>query len=137
MGRLVVAFVLLVGLALAYAVAHWVLIEAGREVVVLRTAEADGSWLETRLWIVDDAGVSWLHGDAASHWVRNLESRPIVELVRGRDTHRYRATPVPGPHPRLHELLRSKYGFADRWVRFVGPDKESTTPVRLEMLPSP
>jgi hypothetical protein len=35
------------------------------------------------------------------------------------------------------ELLRAKYGVADRWVRFVGPDDESTTPVRLELLDAP
>ena len=46
--------------------------------------------------------------------------------------HRYRAHPVPGPHPRVHELLRAKYGIADRWVRFIGPDREDTLAVRLD-----
>lgn len=55
--------------------------------------------------------------------------------MRAGETHRYRATQVPGPHPRVHELLRAKYGVADRWVRFVGRDTETTVPVRLERLP--
>jgi hypothetical protein len=126
----------LVGLCITYVLAHWALIETGREVIVLRTEEPDGRWYETRLWIVDDGATSWLHG-GNSRWMRNLKARPIVEIVRGGATHRYRATPVPGPHPRIHELLRAKYGIADRWVRLVGPDGESTMPVRLEMLPSP
>jgi hypothetical protein len=136
MRRLLLALGVTAGLAVACVLAHCALIETAGEVIVLRTEEADGKWLETRLWIVDDAGVPWLHG-ADSRWMRDLEARPIVEVVRGGETRRYRATPAPGPHPRLHELLRAKYGVADRWVRFIGPDGESTTPVRLEPLATP
>lgn len=136
MRRLALALAALAGLAAAYVLAHWALIETGQEVIVLRTQQDDGAWLESRLWIVDDGPVSWLHG-ADSQWMRNLEARPVVEVVRGGETHRYRATPVPGPHPRIHELLRAKYGLADRWVRFVGPDGETTRPVRLERLEQP
>lgn len=121
------------GLGAAYLVAHWALIELGREVIVLRTENLDGGWLETRLWIVDDGKLSWLHG-GDSVWMRNLRARPIVEVERRGETRRYRAHAVPGPHPALHELLRAKYGSADRWVRFVGPDDESTMAVRLEPL---
>ena len=88
---------------------------------------------ETRLWIVDDGDVSWLHG-GDSRWVRDLTARPGVEIVRGGEVLRHRATPVPGPHPHVHELLRQKYGVADRWVRFLGPDVESTVPIRLERI---
>lgn len=133
MRRLVLVFAAVAGLGVAYVLGHWALIEVGREVIVLRTEEPDGSWRETRLWIVDDGDVAWLHG-GDSRWMRNLEAHPIVEVVRGGETHRYRATPVPGPHPRLHQLLRAKYGLADRWVRFVGPDSNATKPVRLEQL---
>jgi hypothetical protein len=123
-------------LALAYVLAHWALIEVGREVIVLRTEEPDGGWLETHLWIVDDGAVSWLHG-GDSRWMRNLEARPIVEVVRSGETHRHRATALRGPHPRVHELLRAKYDVADRWVRFVGPDNASTAAVRLERIDPP
>jgi len=122
-------------LCVAYVAAHWALIELGREVIVLRTENAGGDWLESRLWIVDDGASSWLHG-GDSAWMRNLKARPIVELERGGETHRYRAYAVPGPHPEIHELLRAKYGLADRWVRFVGPDNEVTMPVRLEIVDS-
>jgi len=131
-----VSFAVIGGLCVAYPLAHCALIETGREVIVLRTEEPDGGWLETRLWIVDDGATSWLHG-ADSRWMGNLTVRPLVEVFRGGETHRYRATPVPGPHPRVHELLRARYGIADRWVRFVGPDNASTTGVRLERLPPP
>ena len=116
------------------AVAHWALIEHAGEVVVLRTTEPDGSRLETRLWIVDNGGVPYLHG-GDSDWMRNLTARPIVEVERGGTTRRYRATPVwGGRHPRLHELFRAKYGLADRWVRFIAPDRDTTRAVRLDAL---
>ena len=134
MRRAAIVLAAVVGFCAVYLVAHWALIEVGREVIVLRTEKPDGGWRVTRLWIVDDGGFAWLHGSATSDWMLNLKARPIVEIERAGETHRYHATPVPGPHPRLHELLRAKYGIADRWVRFVGPDKESTTPVRLELL---
>lgn len=136
MKRLLIILGTILGLAVAYVLAHWALIEVGREVIVLRTEEPDGGWLESRLWIVDDGGVSYLHG-GDSGWMHNLKARPIVEVERGGETRRYRAVPVPGPHPRIHELLRAKYGIADRWVRFVGPDKEYTMPVRLDPIESP
>lgn len=134
MKRLAIVLATLFGLAVAYVLAHWALIEVGREVIVLRTQQDDGTWYESRLWIVDDGPVSWLHGGGTSPWIHNLKARPIVEVERGGETRRFRAQAVPGPHPRIHEIMRAKYGVADVWVRFVGPDNESTTPVRLEPL---
>jgi hypothetical protein len=136
MKRIAIVSAAVVGFGAAYVLAHWALIEVGREVVVLRTERADGTRLERRLWVVDDGGVAWLHG-GDSEWMRNLEARPEVEVERGGQTHRYRAEAVPGPHPRIDELLRAKYGLADRWVRFVGPDDETTRAVRLERLDAP
>jgi hypothetical protein len=63
--------------------------------------------------------------------MRNLRERPIVEVERAGETHRYRAVVVEGPHPAIDARLREKYGVADRWVRFVMPDDESAAPVRL------
>lgn len=137
MRRLALALAALVALGVVYGLAHWALIEVGREVIVLRTENADGSRLESRLWIVDDEnGVPWLHG-GDSAWMANLKARPVVEVERAGETHRYRAHPEPGPHPHVHELLRAKYGVADRWVRFVGPDGDATMPVRLERIDGP
>jgi hypothetical protein len=133
MRRAVIGLAILVGLLGAYVLAHWALIELGREVVVLRTENADGSRLERRLWIVDDGTHAYLHG-ADSAWMRNLKARPEVEVTRAGATRRYRAVAVPGPHPEIDALLRAKYGLADRWVRFVAPDDDNTMPVRLEPL---
>jgi hypothetical protein len=135
MKRIATALAAVIGLGIAYVLAHWALIEVGREVIVLRTENPDGAWLESRLWIVDEGGFPYLHG-ADSAWMRNLKERPTVEVVRAGETHRYRAIVVPGPHPAIHELLRAKYGIADRWVRFVGREKNAA-PVRLEIIAAP
>lgn len=137
MRRFVLAASALLALGASYVLAHWALIELGREVVVLRSQDEDGGWHESRLWIVDDDdSVPWLHG-GDSRWMRNLTVRPIVAVERGGESRRYRAHVIAGPHPRLHELLREKYGVADRWVRFVGRDRETTRAVRLEALDTP
>jgi hypothetical protein len=123
----------LLGVAALLVFGHLAFIEIGREVVSLRTQRPDGSWQQTRLWIVDDGGSSWLHS-AGADWVARFEGDPVVELERGGEIRRYRAVAVPGPHPRVDQLLREKYGSADRWVRFIAPDSEETVAVRLDPL---
>jgi len=136
MRRLIIAFAIVIGIGVAYLLGHWALIEIGREVVVLRTQDSDGGWLETRLWIVDEGRYAWLHG-GDSRWMHNLRERPVVEVERAGETHRYRAHPDPDVHARIDDLLREKYGVADWWVRFVAPDSKAATPVRLEPLDGP
>jgi hypothetical protein len=131
MKRLLLAIAALLAVAALVVVAHMAFIEVGREVVTLRTQRPDGTWQETRLWIVDDGASSWLHS-AGEDWREELAGDPVVEVERGGRTLRYRAHFLPGPHPRVHELLREKYGLADRWVRFIGPDTEETVAVRLD-----
>jgi hypothetical protein len=114
--RAAVVSAIIVGLCLTYVPAHLVLIEVGREVVVLRTRAPDGTLRETRLW--------------------------VVEVERGGEMRRYRAVPVPGPHERIHQLLRKKYGLTDHWVRvldaaedrFLHSGRDVSVPVRLEPL---
>ena len=125
-GVVVVVFFLVAG--------HFALIEIGREVVTVRTPLPNDGWEQTRLWAVDHDGAVWLHS-AGDAWLARFEGTPIVELRRGGETRRYRARPVPGPHPRIDELLREKYGLADRWVRFLVPCDESVVPVRLDPAP--
>lgn len=128
------AIAFLIGLVIVLVAGHFAVIEVGREVVTLRTRLADGGWHETRLWIVDDTGGSWLHS-AGEDWLRRFDGAPVVEVERGGETLQYTAHAVPGPHPAVDRLLREKYGWADRWVRFLAPCGEGTVPVRLEPLP--
>jgi hypothetical protein len=133
MGRLLRWVVGLLGLAVVLVLGHFAVIELGREVITLRTLRADGTWQETRLWIVDEGASSWLHSGGAA-WRARFEAEPVVELERGGVARSYRAHAVPGPHPAVDRLLREKYGNADRWVRFLAPDNEETLAVRLDPL---
>ncbi len=130
MRRVLRGAALLGAFAAALAAAHLAIIEVGREVVTLRTRRSDGSWQSIRLWAVDDDGAVWLHS-AGEDWLPRF-ANPLVQLERAGQTRPYRATAVPGPHPRIHALLRAKYGIADRWVRLLGPDDESVCVVRLD-----
>lgn len=145
MKTLGIVVALAVGAVLVYAAAHIALIEVGQEVAVLHRWDGEGDVHRARLWIVDDDGAAWLHHPVAdSPWVRRLATDPVVTVERNGEVRRYRATPEPDADPRIHELLREKYGFADRLVRFwVGTHEETgvltgttctAVPVRLEPL---
>ncbi|HEU4429828.1 MAG TPA: hypothetical protein VFT98_13785 [Myxococcota bacterium] len=133
MKRALIAAAVVASLAVVAVAVHVALIEVGREVVTLRMIGPDGELDETRLWIVDDAGSSWLHSGGEA-WVRSFATSRVVEIERGGEVRQFRAHAVPGPHDRVHDLMRKKYGLADRWVRFIGPDNESTLAVRLDPL---
>jgi len=134
MKLLVTASFAVVAVGLALVAAHLAAIEIGREVVTLRTPLPNGALKETRLWIVDDDGASWVHS-AGDSWLHRFDGEPIVEVERHGQSRRYRAIAVPGPHARVDRLLREKYGLADRWVRFLAPCNGKTVPVRLEPVP--
>lgn len=133
MRRALVGAAILVALCVAYVLAHWALIEVGREVITLRTRTPEGTLEETRLWIVDDGPYAWIHGGPESGWMRRLRADPIVEVERGGETRQYRAVPVPEARERVLRLLREKYGVADRWVRLLSGGVDSVA-VRLEPL---
>jgi hypothetical protein len=129
--RLLIGLSGLLTLSVFVVLGHLAFIEVGRDVVVLSTPASDGGWHTTRLWVVESDGALWLHSGGAE-WKQRFEDNPIVELERRGRVARYRAHPVPGPHPKIDRLLREKYGLADRWVRFISPDAEDTLVVRLD-----
>jgi hypothetical protein len=133
MKRVVLGILALGAAAIVLVLGHLAFIEMGREVVTLRTQRPDGSWQQTRLWIVDEGASSWLHS-AGADWLARFEGDPVVELERAGAVRRYRAHAAPGPHPEVDRLLREKYGLADRWVRTLAPDDEDTVAVRLDPL---
>lgn len=135
----------LIGVCVAYILAHLALIEVGREVVVVHEPTPTGAVNKTRLWIVDDGPYSWIHpGNVnARWWVQHMDARAVVEIDRSGETKQYHAQPDPAAHAKVHQLLRAKYDVADRWVRFLaGTDTRSglltwgekckTIPIRLE-----
>jgi hypothetical protein len=140
----VIVVVAIVGVCVAFVFAHLALIEVGREVVVVYEPTPTGEVRKARLWIVDETPDSWIHpGNASAQWwVQHMDENPIVEIYRHRKIQRYRATPDPQAHAKVHQLLHEKYGVADLWVRFltgsdtgaglIGGKKCTTVAIRLE-----
>ena len=142
--KLITTIAVIAGVIAALVAAQFALIEIGKEVVVVHEPTPSGAIRRARLWIVDDGGVSWIHpGNAnAQWWVQHMDANTIVEVERGGKTGLYRAHADPAADPKVHRLMRQKYGFADWWDRFLtGTDthpglltgkKCTTVRIRLE-----
>lgn len=109
----------------------------GNEVAVLRTRTPEGRFEETRVWVVDaDDGAALIEAASPERaWYQSLRTHGDVELLRGGEPLRYRATPEPGPdgRARIRALLREKYGWADWWVGLIQDTSDSVL-VRLDPL---
>lgn len=106
----------------------------GREVVVVHTRAADGSATQTRTWIADEGGFSWIESATPERpFFRQLLEHPEIELERGGARQRYRATAVENPagHQHIRRLLAERYGWADVWVGML-TDTSGSVEVRLE-----
>lgn len=101
------------------------------EVVVL-TTQASGESHTTRLWIVEDQGEQYLRaGMPQSAWYQQLLANPNVSLQRGEVERAYIAVPELVSVPRINELMREKYGWADAYIGFLFGRAESV-PIRLD-----
>lgn len=106
----------------------------GPEVVVLRSRDAEGRTHETRTWIADDGGFSWIEAaNPERPFLRHILADPDVELIRGGKARRMLARPLPPAegHALIRRLLREKYGVADWWIGLL-TDTSASTAIRLE-----
>jgi len=107
------------------------------EVAVLRTYDAAGAPHDTKLWVVDDGGRSWVRvARPERHWLARIEQNPRVELVRHGVSQTYRATPDrdPAARARIDQLMAEKYGRTDWWYGLLL--RTQVVPVRLDPEPS-
>lgn len=105
----------------------------GREVVVVRTFDAQGQARETRTWIADEGGYAWIEAaNPERPFLLQLQANPQVELRRAGTVHHCRADSTPNPegHLRIRRLLAAKYGWADRWIGWL-TDTSGSLAVRL------
>jgi len=106
----------------------------GVEVVQLHTVARDGSVRTTRTWVADADGTTWIEAaNPERPFLRDLQERPDVLLVRGGRAQRLHAVPLPGveAHRKIRELLRAKYGWADAWIGLLA-DTSRSVAIRLE-----
>jgi hypothetical protein len=109
----------------------------GREVVVVRTRDAEGREHRTRTWIADAEGAAWIEAaNPERPFLADVARTASLELDRGGATYRCRARVLPNPdgHTRIRELLAEKYGWADCWIALVA-DTERSLAVRLDCSP--
>jgi hypothetical protein len=134
MRRVVIALAIAVGAGALFIGSIFAVSELGGEVVTLATVAADGSPVQTHLWIVDADGSSWLRaGEPGSGWLARIRSDPHVLVTRQGARQAYRAVPVADPAAvdRVNHLMRVKYGAADRFVSMLR-DGSKSVPVRLD-----
>jgi hypothetical protein len=128
-----------VALGVVFFGAIFVASETGGEIVTLTTFEADGSPAETRLWVVDDAGATWLRcGVPTSGWCGRLRANPGVRVRRGGEEGSFTAVLVSEPttRDRIHVLMADKYGWADGVIGLIR-DGEASVAVRLDLAGEP
>jgi len=124
-GAVILLLVIAVGLQLVAS-------ESG-EVVVLRTS-VDGESHETRVWIVDDQGLSWLRsGQPEAGWYQRILENPDIEVERGGELFAYRAFPVEGGPTVSHinALMAHKYGWAEGYIGLM-IDRSRSVAIRLD-----
>jgi hypothetical protein len=139
MRRLGIALACLAGLLVLLVALIFGISESGGEIVTLETLDAEGLPHETRLWVADDGGESWLRsGMPTSGWFLRLEANPDVRITRAGETRAYRAEAVrdPAVRDRIHARMAEKYGFAERVIG-VSRDGTQSIPVRLVPLTNP
>jgi hypothetical protein len=102
------------------------------EVVVLRTTDDSGATHETRLWVVEHEGRSWLRaGNPEFRWVAHLRARPEIEVVRRDVPQAFRATPTVEAREPVNRLMREKYGWADAYISALF-GRDDAVPIRLD-----
>lgn len=124
--RLLLLIPVLYGAAL-FAASEW-----GGEVVELETFDARGARFETPVWIVEAYDDVWLRaGNPEAAWLQRLRSKPEVLLRRGGRETRHRAVVVQSATRSVNDLMRQKYGWADRLISTLH-DPAKVVAVRLE-----
>jgi hypothetical protein len=108
------------------------------EVVVLRSYDREGHGHDTKLWVVDHDGGTWLRGRRPHLvWLDRIRENPRVELIREGETTPYKATLVETEEARraIDAAMAAKYGWIDRWYDILL--RGDPTPIRLDPDGSP
>jgi len=116
--------------------ATWVALE-GHEVAVIHTTSPDGVACQTRVWIVDEDGLEWVEAATPERqFYQHVLADPRVVVERGgRQEERIAEIAAnPAGHRHIRELLRAKYGWADRWVALL-QDTSRSIAIRLRRPP--
>jgi hypothetical protein len=103
------------------------------EVVRLRTYDGGTDPQDTRLWIVELDGASFVRGLASKGWVQRARANPRVRLRRAGEWRELTAVELDPAswRGRVNEAMRDKYGPAD-WLTAIFRDFDQAVPFRLD-----
>jgi hypothetical protein len=103
-------------------------LESG-DVLVVETQPGDGAEArKTHVWFVEEAGAVFLEaGHTDNPWVRDLAWASTLKLSgEGLDgEYNFTIHEDPDNHRRIRSLMRSKYGWRDRWIYLLFNVSES------------
>jgi hypothetical protein len=128
---------LLLGLGVLAVVAAAGWVEEG-EVATLVTFDDRGRGRDTRVWIVDVDGSTYVRApDGGCAWLTRLRDHPVVHLSRGDGLLTVRAEPVDDSDARevVNHAMHEKYGGFDELMAHWR-DPSRSVPVRLEPVKS-
>jgi hypothetical protein len=134
MKRVVLALGVLAGLPVIFYAGLFAAAELYTEIVVLRTAGADGALHETRVTVVDIADSTWVRGRPHRGWFRRIEANAFAELFRGGVWQPVRAVVSrdPADATAFEQVMRDRYGLMYRFFDSVARMSANEIPVRLE-----
>lgn len=102
------------------------------EVVVVTTQAADDTSAETRLWVVDRDGQTYLRaGSPAAGWYGRLVASPSITVERDGVAASYRAVSSPDDTSAVNELMAQKYGWADTYIGMIF-SRDDSIAIRLD-----
>jgi hypothetical protein len=102
------------------------------EVAVLHTVDEAGAVHDTKLWVVDHDGVTWVRvARPGRHWFQRLEANPRIAITRDGATQTVIATPDRSPDAgaAIDAVFRDRYGLVDWWYGLLL--RSDPIPVRL------
>jgi hypothetical protein len=103
------------------------------EVAVLHTVDEAGAVHDTKLWVVDHDGVTWVRvARPGRHWFQRLEANPHIEITRDGVTQAVIAKPDRSPqaHAAIDAAFRARYGLVEWWYGVLL--RSNPIPVRLD-----
>jgi hypothetical protein len=103
------------------------------EVVRLRTYDRGSDPQDTRVWIVELDGASFVRGMSFKGWVERARANPRIRLRRAGEWRELVAVELDAAdwRPKVNEAMRAKYGLADR-LTAIFRDFDQAIPFRLD-----
>jgi predicted outer membrane lipoprotein len=104
------------------------------EVLTLHTLDAAGAPKDTRIWVLDHEGRSYIRTSEGSGWHARLVAQPTFDITRSDVRATYTATERPELRDTLNPLFREKYGWGDAFISAMVGGRESA--IILELVPA-